>query len=81
MVKVERDESAPVVQQTVSQHPPVVQAAIASTTQNLANVGFLAKAIKQEDQKPTSTLSIRLKAPYGFQIFCIQPNTALAARA
>ena len=58
MVKVERDESTPVVQQTVSQHPPVVQAAIASTTQNLANVGFLAKAIKQEDQKPTSTLSI-----------------------
>ena len=58
MVKVERDDSIPTMPQ--SQHPPVVQAAIASTTQNLANVGFLAKAIKQEDipQKPTSTLSI-----------------------
>ena len=58
MVKVERDDSIPAIPQ--SQHPPVVQAAIASTTQNLANVGFLAKAIKQEDipQKPTSTLSI-----------------------
>ena len=61
MVKVERDDSVtPVMPPSQSQHPPVVQAAIASTTQNLANVGFLAKAIKQEDiyQKPTSSLSI-----------------------
>jgi hypothetical protein len=60
MVKVERDDSIPAMSQGQSHHPPVVQAAIASTTHNLANVGFLAKAIKQEDisQKPTSTLSV-----------------------